>query len=47
LHPKRLAQTLKITIQIVSFVGPGMIKGYEDGNRGALEHLARHLEESS
>jgi uncharacterized protein YndB with AHSA1/START domain len=45
--PKATGSTLKATIQIVSFVGPGMIKGYEDGNRGALEHLARHLEESS
>ena len=34
---------LRITIQIVSFVGSGMIKGYESGNRSALEGLAQHL----
>jgi uncharacterized protein YndB with AHSA1/START domain len=34
---------LKVTIQIVSFVGPGMIGSYESGNRGALEGLSRHL----
>jgi uncharacterized protein YndB with AHSA1/START domain len=35
--------TLKVTVQIVSFAGPGMIAGYESGNRGALEGLGRHL----
>ena len=34
---------LKVTVQIVSFVGPGMIGGYESGNRSALEGLTRHL----
>ena len=34
---------LKFTVQIVSFVGPGMVKGYESGNRSALEGLSRHL----
>ena len=34
---------LKITLQVVSFVGPGMVGGYESGNRGALKGLARHL----
>lgn len=34
---------LKVTIQLVSFVGPGMVKGYESGNRAALEGLAHHL----
>jgi uncharacterized protein YndB with AHSA1/START domain len=45
--PNATGSTLKATIQIVSFVGSGMIKGYEDGNRGALEGLARHLEQNS
>jgi uncharacterized protein YndB with AHSA1/START domain len=34
---------LKLTVQIVSLVGPGMIERYESGNRGALENLTRHL----
>jgi hypothetical protein len=34
---------LKLTIQIVSSVGEGMIKGFESGNRSALEGLATHL----
>jgi uncharacterized protein YndB with AHSA1/START domain len=34
---------LKVTIQLVSFAGPGMVGDYESGNRGALEGLARHL----
>lgn len=35
--------TLKVTAQVVSFVGPGMVEGYDSGNKGALEGLARHL----
>jgi uncharacterized protein YndB with AHSA1/START domain len=34
---------LKLTIQIVSSAGEGMIKGFESGNRDALEGLAVHL----
>lgn len=34
---------LKLTIQIVSSVGAGMIGGIESGNRSALEGLATHL----
>lgn len=36
---------LTVTVQVVSFVGRGMIDGYESGNRSALENLARHLGE--
>jgi uncharacterized protein YndB with AHSA1/START domain len=36
--------TLTITVQVVSFVGPGMIEGYESGNRSALEGLVSHLQ---
>jgi uncharacterized protein YndB with AHSA1/START domain len=32
---------LKVTVQMVSFVGAGMIAGYESGNKSALENLAR------
>ena len=35
--------SLKLTVQMVSLVGAGMIEGYESGNRSALENLARHL----
>ena len=34
---------LKLTIQLVSLVGAGMIEGYESGNKSALESLSRHL----
>jgi uncharacterized protein YndB with AHSA1/START domain len=34
---------LKVTVQMVSFAGPGMIQGYESGNKSALENLSNHL----
>jgi uncharacterized protein YndB with AHSA1/START domain len=34
---------LKLTIQVVSSSGEGMIQGFESGNRSALEGLATHL----
>ena len=34
---------LRLTVQIVSLVGAGMIEGHESGNKSALENLARHL----
>jgi uncharacterized protein YndB with AHSA1/START domain len=34
---------LKLTVQVASFAGPGVVSGYESGNRSALEGLARHL----
>jgi uncharacterized protein YndB with AHSA1/START domain len=37
------ATKLKLTIQIASSAGEGMIKGFESGNRSALEGLASHL----
>jgi len=43
LEPSAGGTQLKLTLQIVSFAGPGMIEGYESGNRGALEGLSRHL----
>jgi uncharacterized protein YndB with AHSA1/START domain len=39
--------TLKITVQLISFIGTGMVEGYESGNRGALEGLSRHLDANS
>jgi uncharacterized protein YndB with AHSA1/START domain len=34
---------LIVTIQVVSFGGPDMIRSYESGNRSALKNLALHL----
>jgi uncharacterized protein YndB with AHSA1/START domain len=34
---------LKLTVQIVSFVGASIIQGYEAGNNSALENFARRL----
>jgi uncharacterized protein YndB with AHSA1/START domain len=42
-EPTEDGTNLTVTIQIVSFVGPDMIHGYESGNRSALENLALHL----
>jgi uncharacterized protein YndB with AHSA1/START domain len=42
-EPTEGATNLSVTVQIVSFVGPGMVQGYESGNRSALENLALHL----
>jgi hypothetical protein len=38
---------LRVTVRIISFVGPGMVEGYESGNRDALEGLSRHLAANS
>jgi uncharacterized protein YndB with AHSA1/START domain len=38
---------LKLTVQLVSLAGPGMIAGYESGNKSALESLSRHLSANS
>ena len=42
-EPTEEGANLRLTVQIVSFVGPGMVKGYESGNRSAMESLSRHL----
>ena len=42
-EPTGESTNLKLTVQMVSFVGAGMIEGYESGNHRALENLARHL----
>jgi uncharacterized protein YndB with AHSA1/START domain len=43
LRPTGHGTKLKLTIQIVSSVGKTIIKGFESGNRSALEGLAAHL----
>jgi hypothetical protein len=40
-EPTEDATNLKVTVQMVSFAGPGMIHGYESGNKSALENLSR------
>ena len=42
-EPAGEGTNLKVTVQMVSFVGAGMIEGYESGNKSALENLGRHL----
>jgi uncharacterized protein YndB with AHSA1/START domain len=34
---------LTVTVQMLSLVGPGMIREYESGNKSALENLSEHL----
>jgi uncharacterized protein YndB with AHSA1/START domain len=40
---KEDATILTITVQMISLVGADMIRGYESGNKSALENLAKHL----
>jgi uncharacterized protein YndB with AHSA1/START domain len=42
-EPAGEGTNLRVTVQLVSLVGPGMIVGYEDGNKSALENLSRHF----
>jgi uncharacterized protein YndB with AHSA1/START domain len=42
-EPSSEGTNLKVTVQMVSFVGPGMIQEYESGNKSALENLSSHL----
>jgi len=35
--------SLTVTIQMISFVGPDIVSGYESGNKSALKNLAVHL----
>ncbi len=39
--------SLSLTVQLVSFGGPGVIHGYESGNKSALENLSEYLDRSS
>src|SRR5579863_6182722 len=42
-EPTENGTNLKVTLQIASFVGPGMILGSESGYKCALENLSQHL----
>ena len=44
-EPTKDGTNLTVTVQIVSFVGPDMIRGYESGNKSALKNLSQHLGE--
>ena len=35
--------TVTVTVQIASFVGPGLVAGFESGHQSALDGLAQHL----
>jgi uncharacterized protein YndB with AHSA1/START domain len=41
--PTEDGTSLTVTIQMVSFVGPDIIHGYESGNKSALKNLSLHL----
>ncbi len=43
LEPAKDGVNLRLTIQIASSVGEDLIKGFESGNKSALEGLAAHL----
>ncbi len=36
--------SVRVTVQVTSFVGPGMINNTKAGHTGSLEGMARHLE---
>lgn len=42
-EPTEYGTNLTATIQVVSFAGPGVIHGYESGNKSALKNLSLHL----
>lgn len=44
-EPTKNGTNLTVTVQIVSFAGPDMIRGYESGNKSALKNLSQHLGE--
>lgn len=47
LEPAAGGANLRLTIQITSSVGDGLFKGFESGNRTALDGLAAHLAATS
>lgn len=42
-EPAGEGTNLRVTVQMVSLAGAGMITGHEAGNKNALENLSRHL----
>ena len=43
LSPHDSGTTLKMTVQVTSFMGPDIFKGHEQGYNGALDNLVRHF----
>jgi uncharacterized protein YndB with AHSA1/START domain len=43
LRPDGERTQVKVTVQVTSFVGPGMIKNTKDGHEGSLAGMARYL----
>lgn len=43
LSPHDSGATLKMTVQVTSFMGPDIFKGHEQGYNGALDNLVRHF----
>ena len=46
-EPTEGGTKLTVTVQVVSFVGADMIRGYESGNQSALKNLSQHLGDMS
>jgi uncharacterized protein YndB with AHSA1/START domain len=44
LTPQGKSTTLTFTVQVASFMGADMFKGHEQGYKGALDNLVRHVE---
>ena len=44
LRPEGERTQVKVTVQVTSFVGPGMITNTKDGHEGSLAGMARYLE---
>lgn len=45
--PDRTATRLRVTVQVTSFVGAGMVENTKAGHTGSLASMARHLEKAS
>ena len=45
--PENGGTRLRLTVQLASFVGSGMIKGNQDGQNSALDNLVRYLSPST
>jgi uncharacterized protein YndB with AHSA1/START domain len=46
LQPNGRCTRMKVTVQVTSFVGPGMFKNIKAGHEGSLANMARYLEQS-
>jgi uncharacterized protein YndB with AHSA1/START domain len=44
--PEATSTRIRVTVQVTSFVGPGMIENTRVGQTGSLAHMARYLEKA-